>query len=209
MMCLITWLIAVAVMINTVTGWSRIEYNPRTNACSYARDASTSFHYLLFSVGAIIPLCVIAIFYTLLFLAVRRSRNRVRVVVIAVAQTNTQNRQDQPKQNSVLRSRDVKLSVTLFVIFVVFLVCFCPYSLANLLDSSGERFSSTLHKIVSWIFFLNCAVNPVLYALMNKAFREAYLAILGSCCQCTQRFLANANLDRDQTAMSVQTTSPD
>lgn len=204
-MCGAIWLLANVIMLPTITGWTRNKYNPKTNACSYARDESKAYHYLLLVVAYGIPLVVVVVSYGKLYYIVRSSRQRVVGIQMAVfSKADSANKKGQSQQQGSEKSdvipvqtanviasqkpaanvnqREMKLTRMLVVIFLVFLVLISPYALANVLDDHSNM-SRTVHTLFAWMMFLNCAVNPLLYAWMNPTFREAYLVLLTARCK--------------------------
>jgi hypothetical protein len=53
-----------------------------------------------------------------------------------------------------------------------------PYFIVNMMDAEAKKYSETIHKLVTWLAFSTNAVNPIIYAFVNKQFRDGYAAIL-------------------------------
>ncbi|XP_077185200.1 G-protein coupled receptor 84 [Paroedura picta] len=64
-----------------------------------------------------------------------------------------------------------------FVVFIVFVVCYIPFMLLNIFDARNQA-PVVLHMIAANLTWLNSCINPVLYAAMNRQFREAYGGVL-------------------------------
>ncbi|XP_060108535.1 G-protein coupled receptor 84 [Heteronotia binoei] len=64
-----------------------------------------------------------------------------------------------------------------FVVFIFFVVCYIPFMLLNIFDAKN-RAPVVLHMIAANLTWLNSCINPVLYAAMNRQFREAYRGVL-------------------------------
>ena len=198
------WLTGGIFMLPTLTGWSHIDYNYGSNGCSYARDASSSYHYFILNCGFLLPLIVISICYLKLYLVVRASRKRVNAGPEIIDNFNQNLAASSTAQQHITKKRqELKLSKTLFVIFISFVSCWTPYFLVNILDPDRSRFPVLVHRIVSWITFMNSTMNPILYAFMNRQFREGYITILAGKCACTKKYLTE-NL---QETLVVQVTS--
>jgi len=60
-----------------------------------------------------------------------------------------------------------------FAVFMCFVFCFVPFLLLNIADMGG-RAPHILHMICANLTWLNSCINPVLYAVMNRQFRQAY-----------------------------------
>lgn len=211
-MCVLIWIIAGIFKLPTLTGWSKIKYNPKTNACSYARDESKSYHYLVLSLGYGIPLIAIIVSYTKLYLVVKRSRQRV-ALMNAMKKEASRQKQNSPGPDTIttsntlstekpavnVKQKDMKLTQTLVIIFMLFLLLITPYALLNMVDNDG-KVSRPVHITVTWIMFLNCAVNPILYAVMNPHFREAYQTLL--CARCGRATIQKCRTSNESTGVT-------
>ncbi|XP_042367389.1 G-protein coupled receptor 84 [Plectropomus leopardus] len=82
-----------------------------------------------------------------------------------------------------------------FTVFLCFVFCFVPFLLLNIADKHN-RAPQVLHMFCANLTWLNSCINPVLYAVMNRQFRQAYHVLLTRAaapftylwtCQSTQR----------------------
>ncbi|CAL8339181.1 unnamed protein product [Merluccius merluccius] len=64
-----------------------------------------------------------------------------------------------------------------FTVFMCFVFAFVPFLLLNIADK-GNRAPQILHMFCANLTWLNSCVNPVLYAVMNRQFRQAYRLLL-------------------------------
>uniref|UniRef100_A0A3P8T9X6 G-protein coupled receptors family 1 profile domain-containing protein n=1 Tax=Amphiprion percula TaxID=161767 RepID=A0A3P8T9X6_AMPPE len=64
-----------------------------------------------------------------------------------------------------------------FTIFMCFVFCFVPFILLNIADKHN-RAPHVLHMFCANLTWLNSCINPVLYAVMNPQFRQAYHVLL-------------------------------
>ncbi|XP_013864573.1 G-protein coupled receptor 84 [Austrofundulus limnaeus] len=79
-----------------------------------------------------------------------------------------------------------------FTVFLCFVFCFVPFLILNIADKNN-RAPQVLHMFCANLTWLNSCINPVLYAVMNRQFRQAYnvlltraaapLTCLWSCCR--------------------------
>ncbi|XP_038608934.1 G-protein coupled receptor 84 [Tachyglossus aculeatus] len=70
-----------------------------------------------------------------------------------------------------------KVTRMCFVVFLFFALSYIPFLLLNIVDMRG-RAPRVLHMISANLTWLNSCINPVLYAAMNRQFRQAYGAVL-------------------------------
>lgn len=64
-----------------------------------------------------------------------------------------------------------------FMVFLCFVFCFLPFLLINVLDKHNSA-PPVLHMVCANLTWLNSCINPLLYAVMNRQFRQAYRALL-------------------------------
>ncbi|XP_040890303.1 G-protein coupled receptor 84-like [Toxotes jaculatrix] len=64
-----------------------------------------------------------------------------------------------------------------FTVFLCFVFCFVPFLLLNIVDKHN-RAPQVLHMLCANLTWLNSCINPVLYAVMNRQFRQAYHVLL-------------------------------
>ncbi|XP_073323803.1 G-protein coupled receptor 84-like [Pagrus major] len=62
-------------------------------------------------------------------------------------------------------------------VFLGFVFCFVPFLLINIVDQRN-RAPRVLHMFCLNLTWLNSCINPVLYAVMNRQFRQAYQVLL-------------------------------
>ncbi|XP_035517610.1 G-protein coupled receptor 84-like, partial [Morone saxatilis] len=62
-------------------------------------------------------------------------------------------------------------------VFLCVVICFVPFLLLNLADKHN-RAPQLLHMFCANLTWLNSCINPVLYAVMNRQFRQAYHVLL-------------------------------
>ncbi|XP_031176855.1 G-protein coupled receptor 84 [Sander lucioperca] len=64
-----------------------------------------------------------------------------------------------------------------FTVFLCFVFCFVPFMLLNIADKQN-RAPQVLHMFSANLTWLNSCINPMLYAVMNRQFRQAYHVLL-------------------------------
>ncbi|XP_063813138.1 G-protein coupled receptor 84 isoform X2 [Pseudophryne corroboree] len=70
-----------------------------------------------------------------------------------------------------------KVTRMCFVVFVFFVVSYIPFLLLNIFDAKNSA-PQVLHMIAANLTWLNSCINPILYAAMNRQFRDAYRRVL-------------------------------
>lgn len=81
---------------------------------------------------------------------------------------------------AILTLREHKATVTLAVVLGAFVVCWFPYfTFFTIMGIRNEENPpQTAQSVVLWLGYANSALNPVLYAMLNKDFRSAYAKLL-------------------------------
>ncbi|GCC41139.1 hypothetical protein chiPu_0025477 [Chiloscyllium punctatum] len=70
-----------------------------------------------------------------------------------------------------------KVTRMCFAMFLVYVTCYMPFCVLHVVDAK-KRFPVLLHMVAGNFTWLNSCINPVLYAVMNRQFREAYRGVL-------------------------------
>ena len=159
-MCVCIWLLSFFVHLPNHFGWGEVHYDKKTLVCSFNRTASFSYTIFLIFMGIGIPNIITTLCYLKIFLFVRAQRKKIS--------TN---------ENSQSRSnRSVRLALTLFIIYVVFLCCWSPYMLVIFIDMS-DTYSVDIYGTVAMLALLNSCVNTIIYGATNRNFRNGYIRL--------------------------------
>lgn len=79
-------------------------------------------------------------------------------------------------------AEEVKVSLTLLIVIVIFAISWAPISLVNCIETFQlASIPRSIDRLAICMMFLQSAVNPILYGVMNKNFRSGFDGILKSC----------------------------
>uniref|UniRef100_A0A8C3WQS3 G protein-coupled receptor 84 n=1 Tax=Catagonus wagneri TaxID=51154 RepID=A0A8C3WQS3_9CETA len=80
-----------------------------------------------------------------------------------------------------------KVTRMCFAVFLCFALSYIPFLLLNILDAKVQA-PRVVHMLAANLTWLNGCINPVLYAAMNRQFRQAYASLLKQGPQNFRRF---------------------
>lgn len=88
-----------------------------------------------------------------------------------------------------LSVQEINITRTLFLILVMFMVCWLPVFTMDIIDIIKSRWSLPREAYVAYTFLAasSSSINPVLYGIMNPAFRKEYLKTLTCGLQWTRK----------------------
>lgn len=88
-----------------------------------------------------------------------------------------------PKTSRIKDARDVKakrnewrITKMVLAIFLSFVLCYLPITVAKIADSDVTL--PALHIIGYILLYLSSCINPIIYVIMNKQYRQAYKTVI-------------------------------
>lgn len=87
-----------------------------------------------------------------------------------------------------LSVEDIRMTHTLFVIVIMFIFCWTPVMIVDIIDTFKQKLSlsRTVYCCYTFLASISYAVNPVIYGIMNPSLRRQYYAILSCNMICQQ-----------------------
>ncbi|XP_062069414.1 melatonin receptor type 1A [Lepus europaeus] len=176
---LIWMLTLVAVMPNLHTG--TLQYDPRVYSCTFSQSVSSAYTIAVVVFHFIIPMLIVIFCYLRIWILVLHVRRRVK-----------------PDNRPKLKPQDFRNFITMFVVFVLFAICWAPLNFIGLAVASDPV--SMVSRIPEWLFvasyymaYFNSCLNAIIYGLLNQNFREEYRRIIISMCTARMFFVDSSN----------------
>ncbi|XP_061541679.1 melatonin receptor type 1A-like [Phycodurus eques] len=142
-----------------------LQYDPRVYSCTFAQSASSAYTIAVVAVHFVLPIAIVSYCYLRIWTLVIRVRRRVK-----------------PDSRAKLKPHDPRNFLTMFVVFVLFAVCWAPLNLIGLAVALDPRLG---RAIPEWLFtasyfmaYFNSCLNAVVYGALNHNFREEYKRIV-------------------------------
>ncbi|XP_043935157.1 melatonin receptor type 1C-like [Protopterus annectens] len=170
----LTWILIVILLL-PVTSTDAIQYDSRVYSCIFSLNTNLSLNLALASFQFIIPVSIVIFCYMRIWVLVIQAKYRVR-------RDNKQN----------LKLNELRNFLTMFVVFVLFAICWGPFGIIGLTVGFSPRGKAP--KVADWLIVLsyfmayfNSCLNGIIYGVFNRNFRNEYKRIVLSLCTCMLR----------------------
>ena len=111
------------------------------------------------------------------------SRSDSGVAVTSEANKIPSGKFTNPKPSRVKDARDAKakrnewrITKMVLAIFLSFVMCYLPITVAKIADKDVSY--PSLHIIGYLLLYLSSCINPIIYVIMNKQYRQAYKTVI-------------------------------
>ncbi|KAG5323919.1 MOODY protein, partial [Acromyrmex charruanus] len=176
-MIIFCWIFSYGMQIPTLAGvWGKFDYDPNLETCSIVKDrrgyTSKTF---LFVMGFLIPCLVIVGCYAKIFWVVHKSESRLRKHAgPTIKSPHTPGRDIRELKQ---KRSEWRLTKMVLVIFLSFLACYLPITIVKVTDA--EVRCPECHILGYLLLYFASCVNPIIYVIMNKQYRQAYAGVIG------------------------------
>ncbi|XP_072145052.1 protein trapped in endoderm-1-like [Dermacentor andersoni] len=162
------WLLGFGLLLPVLLGWwGRFGLHRPTFSCTVLSKDGHSPKVFLFALAFLVPCMGIIASYGRIYYKIQRSSRRL-------ASYSGMTRLRSPYSHH--REEEMRVTRTMAVIFALFLLCFLPLLVANLLEK--QLTTPWIHVTASILSWMSCCINPVVYAVMNRQYRSSYVALL-------------------------------
>ena len=155
--------VPVLILIPPISGvWGEIGYDQDKLSCDVIPDNS-GYNTFLMLCCFIVPIIIILFCYLRILCKVCANRKKIQAA-----------RNGDANQPAAMRE-DLHYTKIMVSIFAVFLLSSLPFLMSRVIDPSAEYMTRRLLTIVC--LWLGSCMNPVIYGLLNRNFRQAFLNI--------------------------------
>ena len=165
------WFIPLVLAISPVLGWSRYIFRAGYMSCLLDFGASLSYLIAFFGTFLFTPTVVMCFCSWKILVTLRRTKQRIQEVASISRNINKEER---------------RVSVMLFVVIIAFFIFYMPISIINFIEvfSGGKyKIDPSIEVSTTIMSQLNHVNNPVIYGLLNRNYRRAFLEVF-----CWKRF---------------------
>ncbi|KAM5164751.1 neuromedin-U receptor 1 [Mantella aurantiaca] len=128
-----------------------------------------------------LPMCTISVLYLLIGLQLKREK----MLQVLEAKSGGDGDSYQNVRLQQEKSRRRQVTKMLFILVVVFGICWAPFHTERLMWSFINNWTDEMHEMFSFVhvisgvlFYLSSAVNPILYNLLSTRFREMFKEVM-------------------------------
>jgi hypothetical protein len=98
------------------------------------------------------------------------------------------------ERQKISLTRERRAARTMGIIMGAFTVCWMPFFVLYLLQSFHLFLESPrLFEFVTWLGYVNSALNPIIYTIFNLDFRKSFERLLSKCFSCRPRRQLSTN----------------
>ncbi|KAM9194904.1 LOW QUALITY PROTEIN: melatonin receptor type 1A [Dugong dugon] len=168
----------VAIVPNLHTG--TLQCDSRIYSCTFTQSVSSVYAVAVVVFHFIVPVVIVTFCYLRIWILVLRAGWRVK--------------HNKPK----LQPQDFRNFVTMFVVFVLFAICWAPLNFIGLAVAFDP--ANMAPRIPEWLFvasyytaYFNSCLNAIIYGLLNQNLRKEYRRIIVSLCTPKMFFVGSSN----------------
>ncbi|XP_019644432.1 PREDICTED: beta-2 adrenergic receptor-like isoform X1 [Branchiostoma belcheri] len=167
--------------------------------CLCIFTASTAYTIVSSLISFYIPLLIMLVFYGNIFKAARDQARKIDALEGRIEQENNR------RGKKISLAKEKKAAKTLGIIMGVFILCWLPFFVVNIVNPFCDRcVQPAVFIALTWLGWINSCFNPIIYAF-NKEFRKVFVKMI--CCYTCRGVTVgpnHADLNYDPVAMRLK-----
>ena len=170
-----TWILSLLCSLPPLFGWSQYVFKIGKATCYFHLNGHLRYTVILAIAVFILPYILITVPYYRIFRFIRGHSRKLSVNRVSA----------NFRKGTRSTFQDFKVTKLLLVVVCVFVACWTPHIIVNLLNGFDiiQPIPRILDAISTFLTFLSSSCNPFIYGLMNKKFRKGFRAVLCAPCQ--------------------------
>ncbi|XP_053385999.1 melatonin receptor type 1A-like isoform X3 [Mercenaria mercenaria] len=165
--CIAIWLCTILLDLPNWLGIGGHTFALKEMGCTFDRVANYTYTVILTVMTIAFPMTIVFTSYLTILCYVRSKRENFE-----------KNFGNLPKQR---KHDEVQFSITLFIAFLAFLLCWSLYMIAVLIDRYDE-WPKQVYVFGTLFGHSNSCMNPIIYAYFNERFRRGYKVFIKKLC---------------------------
>ncbi|RDD39215.1 Beta-1 adrenergic receptor [Trichoplax sp. H2] len=173
------WLVATIAVIPPVVGfWGKLDYFPKTGVCwptfnPYQTPSSLSYIILFGGFGYLITTIIITYCYTKICITAFKSASRAHGRCYNTISLLITKKRRRIPTSVILRQKERKLSITLFMIVITYFISYSPYVIVQSFYLFRRR-PLPIQTILTlcMISFINGITNPIIFISRSQKFQS-------------------------------------
>ena len=195
----IVWIASLILSTTPYYGWGEFDFVAGKEVCTIRFEKNIGQALMMATIGMLLNITVMVTCYYLIYKKLRyykvhcnRSKNGQNLKALTLNEISLNElkgsirriKKDRrrikfrKKKTTKLSPKEFQLLKTIGIVVITFLVCWAPYTIFNLARVFKLTDLNSLDTITMWLGFLNSALNPLIYGVLNKQFQRAMLDIL-------------------------------
>lgn len=177
------WCFSYGMQLPTLFGvWGEFGQDEKLGTCSIIADSNgRSAKTALFIMAFVIPCIIIVCCYTRIFWVVHSSEVRMRKHGTNKMHPSTGNglhKKMKRKEERAAKTKRNEWRITqmVLVIFLSYVACYLPITIVKVADDEVDY--PGFHVLGYLLLYFSACVNPIIYVIMNKQYRQAYKTVL-------------------------------
>lgn len=194
----IVWVLSALISFIPIhLGWHMIGAEPKETTPGSPMhcflDLNPTYALVSSSISFYLPCIIMVCIYGRLYSFARQHVANIRRTTTFEG-FSSENTNGKPGGKGSYKVSDHKAAVTLGVIMGVFLLCWVPFFIINIVQAFCKCVSPVVFSLITWVGYVNSMLNPIIYSIFNSEFRNAFRRILHLNCKPKTQYSAIRHL---------------